>query len=358
MNARLGSHSQRDWPSWVPPLLAVAFSMAVSLVVVAATSPSLVQAITAFVEGAFGSPYALAATINRTAVLALTGLGFLFAARANLCNVGGEGQIAIGGAVATALALYGGAAQLPGPLAWIYPAAGAFVAGSIWGAAAGVLKARFGTNEVISTLMLTFIGVWLVYWATHSDAMLRQPRTSSTSLPESLEIPQLTRLPVMTEDPASPVHIGIVVAAAVAAVLWLVLRRGSIGTRLKALGLNEQAAYALGLDRAALTIVALGVAGGLSGLAGALMIQGEQLNLKAGFSSGYGFDGLVIGLLARGSPWAVLAYAAFFAFLRSGGISMEIGAGVPSAVVVMMQGLIVVTVAAAAFLGSARMARA
>jgi len=336
------------------PVLAVMIATALSLLIIAASSRSFDQAISAFLEGAFGSRYALAASLNRATVLALTGLGFLFAARANLCNVGGEGQIAIGGMAAAAIALYGGAASLPSPASWLYPLAGGVLAGAAWGAIAGGLKVRFGTNEVISTLMLSFIGLWLVYWATHSDALLRQPRDSSTSLPESLDIPALTRIPILSGDPAFPVHTGALVAIVFTLLLAIYLRKGAIGLRLRAVGANEHAAHALGINRTGLTILALAVAGGLSGAAGSLMIQGEQWNLKTGFSSGYGFDGLVIGLLARGSPFAVVAYALFFGFLRSGGISMEISAGVPSAVVVLMQGVIVLLVAALAYLSERR----
>lgn len=333
------------------PLIAVVAALLLTLLLVAATSRSFADALSAFVDGTVGSRYALAASINRAVALALTGLGFLFAARANLCNVGGEGQIALGGIAATTAALYGGAAALGQPLGWIYPMIAGVCAGALWGAIAGVLKVRFGTNEVISTLMLSFIGIWLVYWSTHSDAMLRQPRTSTTSLPESLELPDMTRAPLLTGDPAFPLHVGAVIAVIGAIALVFVLRKAVLGVKLRAVGANERAAYALGLNRSGLLVLALTVAGGFSGAAGALMIQGEQWNLKAGFSSGYGFDGLVIGLLARGSPIAVLAYALLFGFLRSGGISMEISGGVPSAVVVLMQGAIVILVAATAHRG-------
>ena len=106
----------------------------------------------------------------------------------------------------------------------------------------------------------------------------------------------------------------------------------------------------LGIRRDGVIVAALSIAGGFGGLAGAIMLLGEQYYLKAGFSSGYGFDGLVVGLLSRGSATGVMIGAIFFGFLRSGGISMEISAGVPSAVVLIVQGLIVVAVAGSTFL--------
>jgi general nucleoside transport system permease protein len=350
--------AQLDLRQWLPvAATGVALLIGLALVALAARSP--IDAFSAFVEGAFGSAYAVGASINRAVVLALVGIGFAFAERANLTNVGGEGQIALGGMAATAFALHAGAAALPGALAWAWPLLGGIVAGALWGALAGVLRVRFGTNEVISTLLLTFIAIWIVYWATHAPELLRQPQTSATSLPESPDIPTATQLPLLLArwSPASPLHIGVLFTLAAAAIVGFVLARTPIGVRLRAIGLNELAARRAGIAPGRLIVVALAVAGALAGLAGALMIQGEQYNLKSGFSSGYGFDGLVVGLLARGSTTAILGYALFFGILRSGGINMEISAGVPSAVVQVMQGLVVVLVAGSAFL-SARSQRA
>ena len=162
------------------------------------------DALSAFIDGTVGSPYAIAASINRSIAFALVGIGFVIANRANLINVGGEGQIAVGGIAATAVALYGAVAGLPSGLPFIMPMLAAVVAGAIWGAIAGVLKIKAGTNEVISTLLLSFIAVWLVYWCVQSPALLRKPMTSSATLPESLEIPDPTKLPLLTGDYSFP----------------------------------------------------------------------------------------------------------------------------------------------------------
>ncbi len=126
------------------------------------------------------------------------------------------------------------------------------------------------------------------------------------------------------------------------------LHRSLIGLRLKAVGLNPLAARRAGIGIHASVIGAMFAAGALGGLAGSMMLQGEQYSLKAGFSSGYGFDGLVVGLLARGSVGGVLAGALLFGFMRSGGINMEMVAAVPSALVLVLQGLIIVMLAGAA----------
>jgi simple sugar transport system permease protein len=305
--------------------------------------------VAAFAEGAWGSPYAVAASINRALALGLVGVGFVLAQRANLTNVGGEGQIALGGIAATAVSLYGGAAHLPAPLSFIVPMLAAALAGGLWGGIAGVLKVKAGTNEVISTLLLSFIAVWMLYGAVQSEALLRQPMTTTASLPESQEIPDATKLPLLSAAADTPLHIGLPIALLLAVIVAVVLDKTVFGLRLRAIGLNPLAARRAGMRIAPAILLVLFLAGALGGLAGAFMLQGDQGSLKARFSSGYGFDGLVVGLLARGSVPGVIASALMFGFLRSGGINMEMEANVPSALVLVIQGLIILMLAGAAF---------
>lgn len=331
------------------PILAVIVALGIGLILIALIGIPISEAISAFFRGAFGNSYSVAVSLNRAVVFSLVGLGFIIANRANLTNVGGEGQIAVGGIAATAIALYGGVAGLPLGLAFILPVLGAIAAGAVWGGFAGFLKAKAGTNEVISTLLLSFIAVWLLYWTIQSDALLRRPRTSSATLPESLPVPHSTEIPMLTGSPAFPVTIGVIIALVLAVIVGIVLARSVFGFRLRAVGLNPVAAARAGIKDGRMAVSALAIAGGFGGLAGAMMLLGEQHVLKAGFSSGYGFDGLVVGLLARGSVAGVIAGGLLFGFLRSAGITMEMIAGIPSALVDIVQGIIVVTVAGAAF---------
>jgi simple sugar transport system permease protein len=178
--------------------------------------------------------------------------------------------------------------------------------------------------------------------------LLRQPMTSSSTLPESLQIPDATQLPAIGATLGLPLHIGLPIGLLLAVVVSLVLNRSVVGVKLRAVGLNPGAARRAGMPITGAIIGVMASAGALGGLAGAFMLQGEQWVLKAGFTSGYGFDGLVVGLLARGSVGGVIAAALLFGFLRSGGINMEMVAGVPTALVVVIQGLIIVTLAGAA----------
>ncbi|MFM0237731.1 ABC transporter permease [Paraburkholderia phytofirmans] len=322
-------------------LVAIVAAMAL----IAIVHVPLGDAMAAFADGAWGSSYAIGASINRSLVFALVGSGFVLANRAQLTNVGGEGQIAMGGIAATAVSLYGHVAHLPLGLPFIVPMLAAALAGAAWGAIPGWLKARAGTNEVISTLLLTFIAVWFLYWCVQSEALLRQPMSNAATLPESLDIPDSTRLPLLASSSSTGLHIGLPITVVLCIAVALVLVYSRFGMHLRAVGLNALAARRAGMPITSTIVGALALAGALGGLAGALMLQGDQYSLKAGFSSGYGFDGLVVGLLARGSITGVCAAALLFGFLRSGGINMEMVASVPSALVLVVQGIVIVALA-------------
>jgi simple sugar transport system permease protein len=268
--------------------------------------------------------------------------------RANLTNVGGEGQICVGGMLATAVALHG-AGTLPRAAAVLVPLVAGTLAGALWGGLAGFLKAKRGSNEVITTLLLTFIALQMVYGSVQSESLLRQPRTDSSTLPESLEIPELTQLPLLVgSDRGLPLHAGLILEILAVIAVGVVLAQSPVGLKLRAVGRNEMASMRAGISVDRVVIAALAVSGAFGGLAGAIMIQGDQHYLTSGFSSGFGFDGLVVGLLARGSVLAAVACALLFGCLRSGGMSMEMTAQVPSSVVVVCQGLIVIAIAATA----------
>jgi ribose/xylose/arabinose/galactoside ABC-type transport system permease subunit len=213
---------------------AVLAAILVGVALITLIGVSIADARDAFIDGTLGSAYAIGASVNRSVVFALVGLGFIFANRANLTNVGGEGQIAMGGIAATAVALYGHVDTLPGGLAFILPMLAASLAGALWGGLAGVLKARAGTNEVIATLLLSFIAVWILYWCVQSTDLLRQPMTNSATLPESLTIPDSTQLPLVTGDPALPLNIGLPLCGVIALVVTIVLTRSTVGIRLTA----------------------------------------------------------------------------------------------------------------------------
>ncbi|WP_425825101.1 ABC transporter permease [Streptomyces fractus] len=323
------------------------------LVVGAGADPAL--AWTALGEGMFGSSYAIGSSLNSAAVLALIATGFTVAHRAGLVNVGGEGQLCAGGAAAaaTGLALPTG---VPGVLGVPLILVAGFLGGAAWAGIAAWLKVRRGTSEVITTLLLNFVGTGLVAVAVHEEALLRQPVTSSETLPQSAPLPAGAQLPLIggAESPATAV---VVIAAVLAVATAVVLRHTAVGLRLTAVGHSPAASARLGLPVGRLEGGGLAYAGGLAGVAGASLVATAPYVLAENFSSGYGFSGLVVGLLARGSFTAVAAASLLFGFLTSGGINLQLAAQVPASTVQIVQSVLVLFIAAAMLITHRRAGR-
>jgi ABC-type uncharacterized transport system permease subunit len=308
----------------------------------AGTAPG--AAVDALVEGMAGSPYAMGSSLNSAAVLALIAVGFTVAHRAGLVNVGGEGQLAVGGVSGAAVGLALPESVPTGAGVPLLIGAG-FAGGAAWASIAGLLKARRGTSEVITTLLLNFVGLGVLGLAVHEEALLRQPVTSAETLPQSAPLPEGARLPLIGSA-ESPATLIVVLAVAAAVVVAVVLRHTPTGLRLTAAGHSAAASARLGLRVGRLEVGGLAVAGGLAGVAGASLVATAPYVLAEHFSSGYGFAGLVVGLLARGSLTAVLGVALLFGLLTNGGINLQLAVGVPAATVQIVQSLLVILIAA------------
>ncbi|WNI24395.1 ABC transporter permease subunit [Streptomyces sp. ITFR-16] len=333
----------RRHPAVIASLAALAAAGAGLLLVVGAgATPAAAGA--ALVEGMFATPYAIGSSLNTAAVLALIATGFTVAHRAGLVNVGGEGQLCVGG-VAGAAAGLALPAGTPPVLAVSAVLAAGCAAGALWAWAAGLLLVRRGTSEVITTLLLNFVGIGLVSLAVHEEALLRQPATSTETLPQSAPLPGAAQLPLL--GPAdSPATALVAVALSAAVVTALVLHHSATGLRLRAVGHSRPAALRLGAPVDRLRAGSLAVAGGFAGLAGAALVATAPFVLAEHFSSGYGFSGLVVGLLARGSLTAVVGVSLLFGFLTNGGINLQLASQVPASSVQIVQSLLVLFVAA------------
>ncbi|WP_245722155.1 ABC transporter permease [Nocardia crassostreae] len=296
-------------------------------------------------EGMFGTPYAFGSALNAAAVLALIAAGFTVAHRAGLVNVGGEGQLAVGGIAATAVGVNlpaGVSAAVGVPLI----VGAGFVGGAVWAGIAAGLRVWRGTSEVITTLLLNFVGLGLVTLVVHEEWLLRQPVTSTETLPQSKPLVEGARLPLLGMQ-GSPATVAVVVALGVVVVTAIVLRHKAIGVRLRAVGHSEAAAGRMGLGVPRLRFSALATAGGLAGVAGAALVATVPYVLAEHFTSGYGFAGLIVGLLARGSLTAVAGISLAFGLLASGGINLQLAASVPASSVQVVQSVLIIFVAGA-----------
>lgn len=298
------------------------------------------EALRALGRGAFGSRYAItSATIPRMVPLALAGLAVSLAFRAGILNVGAEGQLLMGAAAATALS---------GPLVGTTPVvavpmlilAGA-VAGALWAGVAAALKLRFGVLEVISTIMLNFLALYITGW------LVRGPLQEPTHInPQSASLPTALQLPVLLEG--TRLHAGVPFMMLVAVVVWWWLAHTASGFRLRAVGANPHAAQSAGGVRIGRTVLgAFLLSGCLAGLAGSVEYTGITYALYENFSPGYGYTAIAVALLARLHPLGVLVTALLFAALEAGANAMQRDAQVPSVVVSVVEALLILLVVAA-----------
>jgi len=334
MSANRSETRSRRLREWSDNGLAVVIAVAASLVltglVVALTRVSPVVALNSLREGAFGSLDHFGNTVNRATPLLLTGLGVALAFRARLWNIGGEGQFLVGALAASAVGAYD-LRNLPAVILVPLLMTAGVLAGGLWGGLAGWLRAARGVPEVISTIMLNFIAAEILSYLVHGpmqEASRAQPATEA--LPLNAELPILL--------PGTLLHAGCLIALAAAAVVAVFLFGTRAGFALRAVGANPDAAAVAGIDVARTRITAMFLSGALCGLAGAVDLSGLQGTIYEIYSPGYGFTAVAVALLARLSPYGVVASALFFGALQAGSESMERSAGVSSVVVDVLQG--------------------
>jgi simple sugar transport system permease protein len=282
-------------------------------------------------------------TLTSAAPLVFTGLAFALAFRGGLFNIGVQGQ-AILGAIGAGLA----GVLLPLPVAVLLVVAllAGGLAGAAWGFVPGILKARTGAHEVITTIMLNSVAAILIGWVI-AQSWVEDPARQD---PISEPVAEAARLPRLFAwlEPGLRVHLGILLAvAAVAGVAWL-LSRASFGFELRAVGLNPNAARTAGMSVTTTYVLVMAIAGGLAGLGGATVVLGTAYALTALVIGSVGFDGILVGLLGRAKPWGVFAAALLFGALQAGGRSMQTSSGVSLELVQVIQALIVIFVAAPA----------
>jgi simple sugar transport system permease protein len=318
----------------------IAIAIAMLIVAISGKSPS--QALQALWDGAFGSTAQIASTVNAMVPLVLVALGWIFAFRGKRVNVGLEGQMLIGGAVSAAIALK--LTGLPIVVHLSLAVAGGLVGGALYAGIAAWMWARRDVNEIVSTLMLNLIAVQVISWLVRAPLQIPGADLSQTApFPDSSRWPQIIANTALNWDVLVPI-------AALLATAF-VLARTTFGFRLRLTGANEEAARHAGVQVRRVGVMALLISGALAGLAGSsVLIGGQTGTMTDGFAASIGFEGIAVALLARNSPVGVLPAALLFAVLQQGGGLMEARLGIPSNLVLITQGIVIVLVAGGAFL--------
>ena len=324
------------------PFASVLIAMLIGSLFILASGQSPLLAFSALLQGAFGSQRAIGETLLRSTPLILTGLALAYGFRSGLFNIGAEGQLYLGGLAAAFVGL------LVGGLPWFVAVPtillASFAAGAAWAFIPGLMKARIGANEVITTMMFSYIGKYLVSYLIYGPLSDKSGIPQTAQLPASSILPRLnTILPFLQPTRA---HTGIFVALVVAVIVWLVLKYTTLGYEARAVGFNPLASQAGGISISSTIIKSLCISGGLAGLAGAVEVMGVYGRLFDTFSSGFGFTGIAVALLAKNNPIGVVAAALLFGALSAGAGTMQLEANVSQKVISIIQAIIIFLVAA------------
>ncbi len=282
----------------------------------------------------------LTETCKFAAPLIAAGLGVGLAFRAGMFNIGGRGQMLVAGAAA---GWVGFEFELPWPIHLTFAIAAAMVAGAIWAGVAGLLKARTGAHEVIVTIMLNYVGFYLVFYALTKQSLLQAPNSFNA---KSLPMKESATMPKLLGDRYN-LHLGFLIALIAVAIVWWVLNRSALGFRIRAVGENPDAAKAAGIDVGRIYVVVMLLAGALVGLAGANQVLGTVTSgVTTDLDAGIGFDAITVALLGRSRPLGILAAGLLFGAFKAGGFSMQASEGIPVDIVLVVQSLIVLFIAA------------
>ncbi len=301
------------------PLIAIVLSFVLGAFIVLATGNNPLTAYAALVRGAVGSPTAIGRTLLGATPLIFTGLAVAVAFRAGLFNIGGEGQLYIGAITAAWLGVtlgFLGALSIPLVLA------ACVVTGFLWGAIPGVLKARFGAHEVITTIMLNYIGIYLTTY------LALKPLRTEGLVPGTDAIDFAARIPFIGLG-LGRANYGFLLALVAAVVAYLLLWRTRRGFQIRAVGLSPGAANYAGMGIGANTVLALAIGGAFAAIGGGVEVLGVYGKMTVPFVTNLGFNGIGVALLGRNHPAGVVLGALLFGGLASGAQEMQFSTDVP-----------------------------
>lgn len=354
--------SLRD--NFLVPILAVVTGLILGGVVIAASGGNPFVAFSALFAGSVGSPTDLISGIqiyfatsdNKELLSAIypfteslvTATPYIFAGlsvalgfRAGLFNIGAEGQFFIG-ALCSAFVGYS-IKGLPMIIHLPLALAGGALGGALWGMIPGYLKARFGAHEVVNTIMMNWIAFRL------SDWLLTGPMQASNFRPVTPNVEATAELPRFFADPLR-FNLGFFLALLFAYLTYWFLFKTTLGFEIRSVGANPDAAKYAGMNIIKNFVLVMSLAGGLAGLAGSAQVLGVDHWVGQGFSAGYGFDAIALALLGKSHPFGVVLAALLFGFLRSGATDMQSAAGIPIDIISIIQGLVIVFIAAPAII--------
>lgn len=325
------------------PFLNVMAALVVSALVILALGESPMLALSFVIEGAFGYEEAFGYTLYYTTNFIFTGLAVAIAYHAGLFNIGGEGQATFGGLGMTLVVLQFG--NLPAIILLPLAILGGAAFGALWGMIPGWLHVKRNSHVVINTIMFNFIASAFISWLLVGP--LQRP---DGQMPETVDFSANASLPAMHEILAmvgiefeqSPLNLSFLIALCAAAVLWFILWRTRLGYEMRVVGSNPEAARFAGISLTKITVITMGLSGALAGMLGINELLGEQHRMVANFTMGYGFVGIAVAFVGRGSPIGIIFAALLFGTLYQGGAELAFEMpGFTRDMIIMIQGIVI-----------------
>lgn len=319
-----------------PQIIAILLAFLVGAIILQVTGYSPLAAYGALLSGSFGDIFGIGQTFTQATPIIFTALAFLFAYKCGLFNIGAEGQFLVGAFVATLVGI--SFAELPSLIHVPMALLAAALAGSFWASVPAVLKTKLGAHEVITTMMLSYVALYLTGYFVNYP--FKAPGWVSQTVPvsPSAELPRIL--------PPTQLSASLLIALALVVLTYYTLQKTTLGYEVRAVGLNPAAAENGGINVKRSMILAFLISGAIAGLGGAAEVLGVHMRFIEGFSPGYGWDGLAVALVGGLNPLGVLVAAVLFGALRSGGMAMTRATHVPLDIASIIQALVILFVAA------------
>ena len=339
------------------PVIATLAALAVGAVMLLFLGVNPLEAYAALWDGAFGSSNALAETLVKATPLLLVAIGICISFRGDVINIGGEGQMIVGAILATWIGLT--FTSLPGWVVIVLAMLAGFLGGAIWGGIPGYLKAHFNVNEILSTVMMNAIAVQMMNFLLRGPMIDPSQAQLDSKIPQTARLLDIFRLPRLMP---TRLHLGALLAVVLAILVYILLWRTVLGYRIRAVGQNPNASRYAGINVKRHIVLALLLSGAFAGLAGAVQVYGVNYRMitdgsASGFTGSAGFNGIVAALFGQLHPlWSIPASILFGALLV-GANKMQRMVQVPSALVIALNGLVVIFVVSSEFLRRRRQRR-
>lgn len=339
------------------PVLAILAALAIGAIMLWILGANPLEAYKAMFDGAFGNGNAIAETLVKATPLLLIGLGICISFRGNVINIGGEGQMIIGAIAAILVGL--NLNDWPGWVVITLSLLAGFLGGALWGTIPGILKAYFNVNEILSTIMMNAIAVQSMNFLLRGAMIDPAQAELASKIPQTARLLDAYRLPRWVP---TRLHLGVLIAVILAVLVYILLWRTTLGYRIRAVGQNPDASRYAGINVKRYVVLALLLSGAFAGLAGAVQVFGVNYRMitdgsATGFTGSAGFNGIVAALFGQLHPLGTIPASIFFGALLVGANKMQRMVQVPSALIIALNGLVVVFVVSSEFIRKRRQRR-